>query len=323
MALTYCLLHPGETYRWRVTSAVGGEVTMPRNHNYEREDAILREVDLYGRVSVDALAQRLNTSEVTIRKDLDALSRRSLVRRVRGGAIAIRHGEENAFAERVREQAAVKQAIGRRAAELVSDADVIVVDASSTAYYLALQILDRRDLIVVTDGIRTATLFMERSNATVVMPGGVLRRASGSMVGSFNNSLEGRGRIGKGFFGLAAISQELGLLGLSVEEAETKKSMVRACEEVYGLFISSKVQGFGLHPFASPKEITGLFTDDRVEPAFVNGWTAAGVRVDLVPATPDRGSSRTTGLTASELSDDFAPDPQAMHEQTGSVLNGH
>jgi DeoR/GlpR family transcriptional regulator of sugar metabolism len=284
------------------------EVTMPRNRNYEREDAILHEVHVHGRVSVDTLAQRFDVSEVTIRKDLDALSRRSLVRRVRGGAIAVGHGEENTFAERVREQAAVKQAIGRRAAELVSDGDVIVVDASSTAYYLALQILDRRDLIVVTDGIRTATLFMERSNATVVMPGGVLRRASGSMVGSFNNSLEGRGRIGKGFFGVAAISQELGLLGLSVEEAETKKSMVRACEEVYGLFISSKVQGFGLHPFASPKEINGLFTDELVEPEFVNGWTAAGVRVDLVPVPPVAGSTRKTP-TGSEPLDNAVPKP--------------
>ncbi|HET7385294.1 MAG TPA: DeoR/GlpR family DNA-binding transcription regulator [Nocardioidaceae bacterium] len=298
------------------------EVTMPRNHNYEREDAILHEAQLHGRVSVDALAQRFDVSEVTIRKDLDALSRRSLIRRIRGGAIAIGLGEENTFAERVREQAAVKQAIGRHAAQLVSDGDVIVVDASSTAYYLALQILDRRDLIVVTDGIKTATLLMERSNATIVMPGGVLRRASGSMVGSFNNSLEGRGRIGKGFFGVAAISQDLGLLGLSVEEAETKKSMVHACEEVYGLFISSKVQGFGLHPFASPKEIKGLFTDDLVEREFVEGWTAAGVRVDLVPATPHRRSVRTLAPPGLERSDDFAAEPGAMHEQTGSVFDG-
>jgi DeoR/GlpR family transcriptional regulator of sugar metabolism len=260
------------------------EAAVARIRDYGREDVILHEVHFYGRVLVDDLARRLDVSEVTIRKDLDALARRSLVYRVRGGAIAIGYGDENAFGERVREQAAVKQAVGRRAAELVADGDVIGVDASSTAYYLALQLLERRDLIVVTDGIRTAMLFMERSNASVVMPGGVLRRASGSMVGSFSNSLEGRGRIGTGFFGVAAISQQLGLLGLSVDEAETKKSMVRACDAVYGLFASSKTQGFGLHPFASPSQITGLFTDDLVGPEFVDGWRAAGVRVELAQA---------------------------------------
>jgi DeoR/GlpR family transcriptional regulator of sugar metabolism len=265
---------------------------MPRSRNYEREDVILHEVNLYGRVSVEELAERLGISAVTVRKDLDALARRELVRRVRGGAVVAGHGEENLFAERMREQAAIKQAIGRQTAELVSDGDVIVVDASSTAYYLALEITDRRDLIVVTDGLKTASLFMERSNATVVMPGGVVRRASGSMVGSFNNSLEGRGRIGKGFFGLAAISHQLGLLGLSVEEAETKKSMVRACDEVYGLFASTKVRGFGLHPFAHPKEIKGLFTDELVEREFVEGWRALGVEVNSVSVGTLTGATR-------------------------------
>lgn len=283
---------------------------MPRNRDHERADVILHEVNLYGRVSVQDLARQFGVSEVTIRKDLDALARRSLVHRVRGGAIVVGFGEENSFTVRVREHAGTKQAIARHAAELVHDGDVLVIDGSSTAYYLALEVLGRRDLIIVTDGLKTALMLLERSDATVVMPGGVLRRASGSMVGSFMNTLEGRGRIGKGFFGLAAVSRQLGLLGLSAEEAEMKKSMVKACDEVYGMFTSEKVRGFGLHPFASPREITGLFTDDLVEPEFTQGWTSTGVRVDLAPATsrhePDRPV--TGALAAADGENDATSD---------------
>lgn len=281
---------------------------MSRNRDNERADVILHEVNLYGRVSVQDLAKQFGVSEVTIRKDLDSLARRSLVHRVRGGAIVVGFGEENSFTVRVREEAGTKQAIGRRAAELVHDGDVLVIDGSSTAYYLALEVLGRRDLIIVTDGLKTALMLLERSDATVVMPGGVLRRASGSLVGSFTNTLEGRGRISKGFFGLAAVSRQLGLLGLSAEEAEMKKSMVQACDEVYGMFTSEKVRGFGLHPFASPKEITGLFTDDLVEPEFIERWTSMGVRVDLAPAVSRREPEGeiTVGLATSESAESTA-----------------
>jgi len=127
--------------------------------------------------------------------------------------------------------------------------------------------------------MRSATLFMDHSTATVVMPGGVLRRASGSMVGAFSNVLMGRGRIATGFFGVAALSTELGLLELSSEEAATKRSLIGACNAVYGLFTSSKVGAFGLHAFAEPGQLTGLFTDDDTDDDFVAEWASVGVPV--------------------------------------------
>jgi DeoR/GlpR family transcriptional regulator of sugar metabolism len=127
-------------------------------------------------------------------------------------------------------------------------------------------------------------LFMDHSTATVVMPGGVLRRASGSMVGAFSNVLVGRGRIATGFFGVAALSTHLGLLELSSEEAATKRSLISACNAVYGLFTSSKVGAFGLHAFAEPDELTGLFTDDDTDDGFVTEWASVGVPVTRVEA---------------------------------------
>lgn len=259
---------------------------MPERTDFVREEVILHELGSSGRVRVNDLAARFGVSAVTIRKDLDALEQRALLRRVRGGAVIGPVGDEGAFSERLRQEASTKREIARRAAELVHDGDVIAIDSSTTAYYLAQELLDRKDLMVVTYGMRSATLFMDHSNATVVMPGGVLRRASGSMVGAFSNVLMGRGRIVSGFFGVATLSTHLGLLELSSEEAATKRSLIGACNAVYGIFTSSKIGAFGLHAFAEPGQLTGLFTDDDTDDAFVAEWASVGVPVFRVSDQP-------------------------------------
>jgi DNA-binding transcriptional regulator YhcF (GntR family) len=155
---------------------------MPGIAEHERQQEVLRLLEGTGKVSVPELAQRLGVSVVTVRKDLDALERRRILRRVRGGAVAVRGADEGAFEMRVRYRVPEKQAIARAAAELVRDGDAIGLDCSTTCYHLAREIRDRSGLIVVTNGLRAAEVLSE-SDATVVMPGGTLRRSSWSLVG--------------------------------------------------------------------------------------------------------------------------------------------
>jgi DeoR/GlpR family transcriptional regulator of sugar metabolism len=251
---------------------------------FAREQAILTELNASGRVVVNDLSRLFGVSAVTVRKDLDGLERRSLLRRVRGGAVGVGSGDEGAFQMRLRYARHAKQAIARTVAPLVRHGDVIAVDSSTTSYYLAHQLLNRRDLVVVTNGLRVATLLMEQSSATVLMPGGVLRRASGSMVGPIGDVLSGRGRIDKGFFGAIGVSTGLGLLDLSSEEAATKHFLAQACEHVYGLFDSSKVDGFGLHSFCAVDDIDAMFTDDGIAESVVAEWAVLGVPVHVVSA---------------------------------------
>ncbi|MEV8267239.1 DeoR/GlpR family DNA-binding transcription regulator [Microbacterium sp. NPDC076911] len=258
---------------------------MSQRYDFVREEGILQDLNAHGRVVVNDLAERLGVSAVTIRKDLATLEERSLLRRVRGGAVASSTGEEGAFAERLRKDANTKREIAREAAQLVPDGSVIAMDSSTTTYYMALELLDRRDLIVITYGMRVATLFMDHSRATVIMPGGVLRRASASMVGAISNVMEGRGRIDMGFFGVASLSLELGLLELSNEEAFTKQGLVAATDAVYGLFTSSKINSFGLHTFADVDTLAGLYTDEHADDSFVSKWEARGVPVHRVAGT--------------------------------------
>ena len=256
---------------------------MPSLDEFSREQVILAALRTTGRVAVTDLAARFGVSSVTVRKDLDALERRSLLRRVRGGAVSLGASDEGSFEARYTDSRDRKQAIARVAAVAVRDGDVIAVDSSTTAFYLAQEIVDRRGLVVVTNGLRLATLLMEQSTARVLVLGGVLRRSAGSLVGPIGDVLTSRGRIAKGFFGLVGLSAAHGLMDISSEEAGTKHVMAEACDEVYGLFDSTKVTGFGLHSFAATDRVTGLYTDDEAPADFVAEWRGRGVTVHTAP----------------------------------------
>jgi DeoR family transcriptional regulator of aga operon len=145
--------------------------------------------------------------------------------------------------------------------------------------------------------MRAAMLLMAESSAMVVLPGGVLRRSAESVVGPMSDVLSGRGRIDKGFFGLVGLSTELGLLEVSAEEAQTKSFMAAACDEVYGLFDSSKATRFGLHPFAGADAVTALYTDDGIHPDMVATWAAAGVEIRVAETDAATVSQLRNGST--------------------------
>ena len=260
---------------------------------FVREQAILAALKTSGQVSVNDLADQFGVSAVTVRKDLDLLERRHLLRRVRGGAIAVGTSDEGAFEMRLGSHKDAKIAIARAVAPLIKDGDVIALDSSTSSYYLAKELLHRRNLMVITNGLLHAVLLMEQSSARVLLTGGVLRRSAASMVGPIRDVLAGRGRISAGFFGVAGVSTQHGLMDISHEEAQTKKYMADACDQVFGLFDSSKVGGFGLHSFAETDHITGLYTDAGVSADDMDIWRRAGLRTTAVPV-PETGHDRRT-----------------------------
>jgi DeoR/GlpR family transcriptional regulator of sugar metabolism len=195
------------------------------------------------------------------------------------------HIDAFAFEMRLRHARDSKRAIARAVAPVVRDGDVIAIDSSTSTYYLAQELLERRNLVVITNGLRHALLFMEHSTAMVLLPGGVVRRSAGSVVGPIGDVLAGRGRITAGFFGVVSVSTIHGLMDISAEEAHTKQFMAQACDTVYGLFDSSKVNGFGLHSFTPSTDITAMYTDDGATSEFVDQWRDLGVPLTTVPVS--------------------------------------
>jgi DeoR/GlpR family transcriptional regulator of sugar metabolism len=249
-----------------------------------RSEQILELLQVSSRVRVGDLAARFQVSPVTIRADLALLEQRGELRRVRGGAVLPdAAAREGSFDVRLRASVPVKRALARAAADMVSDGDAIALDSSTSAYYVAEALEDRRGLTVVTNGLRVAELLAARPGTTVVMPGGVVRPLSQSLVGDFGDFISARGRLRLGIFGARAVSAELGYLEVSPDEAAVKRAFVQACERVAVVFESAKTSSFGLVPFIPPDVECTAVTDDGAAPEFVQALRAANQRVLVVP----------------------------------------
>jgi DeoR/GlpR family transcriptional regulator of sugar metabolism len=126
---------------------------------FERRQRLLGIMRKDPGLRVPEIARLLGVSPGTVRNDLNILADEKQIIRVHGGGVVVADGGQprsSAFALRANVNAAAKQLIGRRAAELVDDGDALLLDASSTVYHMARYLRDRRELRVVTNGIEVA-----------------------------------------------------------------------------------------------------------------------------------------------------------------------
>ena len=142
----------------------------------ERMQHVLRLLETRDSVQVSELSEVFSVSEVTVRSDLTSLARQGLVARVRGGVRALQQGQsEVGFDLRLRLEVERKRAIARAAAALIGEGEAVALDASTTAYYLALELRSKRELVVVTNGLLVATALADAPGITVLVTGGILR----------------------------------------------------------------------------------------------------------------------------------------------------
>jgi DeoR/GlpR family transcriptional regulator of sugar metabolism len=254
---------------------------------YERAREIMEMIGRERRVHTSELARRFGVSMVTARHDLDLLAGQGLLVRTRGAALAPGGpGAEAEFDVRLRKQQPEKRGIAALAARLVGDGDVVALDASTSAYYLGLELTDRRELVVLTNGLRVAAVFMTAPQVTVILTGGVLRWPAVSTVGELGEAVLRKTRIGRAFFGARAVDSEQGLLDLNPEEVRLKKAMVAASREVIGLVDHTKWSASALMAFAGPDLVTCLITDTQTPEDRLAAWRNKGIEVLTAEVRP-------------------------------------
>src|SRR5689334_7166938 len=250
---------------------------------------VLRMLETRDSVPVAELAEVFSVSEVTVRSDLASLARQGFVARIRGGVRAIQQGQsEVGFDLRLRLEVERKRSIARAAAEMVGEGEAVALDASTTAYYLALELRSKRELVVVTNGLLVATALADAPGITVLVTGGVLRLSAMSLVGDLGTDVLRTTRINRGFLGARGLSLSRGLMDLNPDEVRIKREMANACEQVYGIFDGTKWHRSALLAFVQVEDLTGIVTDSSAPAAEVEEWRAAGVDVVTVDPGPDQ-----------------------------------
>jgi DeoR/GlpR family transcriptional regulator of sugar metabolism len=271
---------------------------MPNLSPDERMQRVLQMLETRDSVLVTELAEAFSVSEVTVRSDLGELARQGLVARVRGGVRSVQRGQsELGFDFRLRLEVERKRAIARAAAGMIGDGEAIALDASTTAYYLALELRGKRELVVVTNGVLVAASLADAPGINVLVTGGMLRLSAMSLVGDLGAELLRSTRINKGFLGARGLSIERGLMDLNPDEVRIKQEMAEACEQVVGILDGTKWQRSALLTFVATDDVDAIVTDSSAPADQVDAWRARGKEVVTADVTRrERSPIKTVDL---------------------------
>jgi DeoR/GlpR family transcriptional regulator of sugar metabolism len=251
----------------------------------ERMQEVLRMLETRDAVRVTELSKAFAVSEVTVRSDLSQLARQGLVARVRGGVRPLERGQsELGFDFRLRLEVERKQAIAKAAAAMVGEGEAIALDSSTTAYYLALELRTKKELVVVTNGLLIAAALADAPGISVLVTGGMLRLHAMSLVGDLGAEALRATRISKGFLGARGLSIDRGLMDLNPDEVRIKREMAGVCERVIGIADGTKWHRTALLSFVAAEQVHAIVSDTGAPADQVKAWQARGV--EIVRADP-------------------------------------
>lgn len=220
-----------------------------------------------GAASISDLSVALQTSESTVRRDLDQLDAEGLVRRTHGGAIITgltgRTTFEPMFADRRWHNPEEKTRIGRLAATLLEDGQSVLFDSSSTVLSVAEAIVQHPvKVTAVTNDVNLASVLALAPDAMmkVVIPGGEIRSGSFTLLGSSTKAFFERLHVDVALVGIHAITGPL-LTEASTDVAEVKQAIIRTAERVVLLADHSKFGPPAFVEVARMDAVHDLITD--------------------------------------------------------------
>ncbi|MCI9887106.1 DeoR/GlpR transcriptional regulator [Micrococcales bacterium 31B] len=230
----------------------------------QRQQLILQEISRNGAVRVSELTERYNVSDMTIRRDLDALERDGLVTKVHGGATLPvgRSAEEISFTEKLRQRQEEKQSIGVAAATLIAPGMSVCISGGTTTWAAANYLREIENLTIITNSTSVADVLCENPvvRQTVLLTGGE-RTPSHTLVGPVADKMLASYRADVCLIGAHGISPDHGLTTPNVAEARTNEVMIESSSQLIVLCDSSKWGMVGLVRFATLEDLDVLVTD--------------------------------------------------------------
>jgi len=232
-----------------------------------------------GVVSVVDLSQKLGVSEMTIRRDLDWLEERAIVRRVHGGAVSVESRlDEPMFADKTSLAAREKRRIAEAALKFVEPGDTIYLDGGSTVLELARLLRERTNLTVVTNSLHAAHELAGRGPRLILI-GGELRRRSQTIVGPLTRLLLHELHLDKAFMGTIGFALKEGLTTTDPSEAFTKKLVMDQARQVFVLADSSKEAKVSFASAGNWAQIDLLVTDAKISKTFQRELSQKNIKI--------------------------------------------
>ena len=232
----------------------------------ERQEIILESLNKADIIRVADLTQKLEATEMTIRRDLQSLEERGLLIRIHGGARSKESAkfEELSLNEKRGINTENKMEVAKIAASLVNDHDIIYVGPGTTAEFLA-DYIKASNVKVVTNCLSVFERFRGDDRFDLILVGGSLRAKTNTFVGSFANDMLAKIRVKIAFIGANGVAGN-DVMTSNEEEGHCQKIIMNNAIERYLLCDSSKIEKEDFYTLYNLEEITALLTDSKIDP---------------------------------------------------------
>lgn len=249
----------------------------------ERRNKIMKEIQSKGKASVEDLAQKLQVSCLTIRRDLQYWEEMGAVEKYYGGAKLIQSFVDNDDPKLSNE--AYKHAIAKYAAQYVKDGETIFINTSSTALLVLKYIKNKRVTVITNNG---KAIFMEHDPmVSIVLSGGELRIPKESMVGDFALNNLNRVTADKAFLGCSGFEVGFGMSTAILQEVSINETMINRCKgDIFILADSTKIGNQHQFYVADVHSFSYLITDHRSDSELLEQFESEGVKTIALPPLP-------------------------------------
>lgn len=228
----------------------------------ERHTQLVEYVSLQGKVEVNELAKYLNTSAVTIRKDLDYLADRGILRRERGFAVL---NDPQDINYRMAFHYEIKKKIATAALELVKDGESVIIEAGSTCALFAEELAKKKkDITIITNSMHIANFVKDFSSVNIVLLGGNYQKKWQALVGPMTKACIKEFSVDKIFVGVDGYSRQNGFTGNDLIRLDTLKTMMESAKKTIVLTESDKFTKNGTVSFLKLEDVSHIITDSDI-----------------------------------------------------------
>ncbi|WP_244834972.1 DeoR/GlpR family DNA-binding transcription regulator [Clostridium sp. BJN0001] len=218
-------------------------------------------VNKYKRIEVSKLAEMLDVSQVTIRKDLKKLEDKGLLSREHGFAIM---SSSDDIRSRLTYNYDTKLKIAKKAAEMVKDGETLMIESGSSCVLLAEEIAkNRNNITIITNSFFIAD-YIKKLNVKIVLLGGDYQEESQVTVGPLTTMCARTFHVNKLFIGTDGYDKDTGFTGKDLQRTETVKAMAESADNIVILTDSSKFSRRGVVSQFKPEEVSFVFTDKEI-----------------------------------------------------------
>jgi len=235
-----------------------------------------------GRIRVVDLAEQLQVSEMTVRRDLEALEESGLVMRVHGGAISnVSRSFEPGFSARNKLNVDAKRRIGAAAAALIRDAENVIIDAGTTTLHVAESLRPDVRIRALVLSLRIADVLADMPNVTLMIPGGIVRPHERSFIGPMAIRTFEQLSFDTLILTSGGIHTEAGVTEYEYDDAETKRAALQSAKRTILVADGSKLGAVAFVRLCPVDHVDIVVTDDDAPAEHVAALREAGLEVVL------------------------------------------